>query len=72
MISIHVTEAVFPIELYGSLSPHTKFVSKNSMQYEITKMNKEQNFVDKIMVEVENILDQKQSDLDNISIKLKK
>jgi ADP-heptose:LPS heptosyltransferase len=58
MISIHVAEAVLPIEHYGSLSPHTKFVSKFSMGHEKTKINKEQSFADKIMIEVENILGQ--------------
>jgi ADP-heptose:LPS heptosyltransferase len=58
MISIHVAKTTFPIEHYGSLSPHTKFVSKISMYHEQANINKAKKFTDKIMMEVENILDQ--------------
>jgi heptosyltransferase III len=64
MISIHcskkeqLTDQQFgPIEMYGSLSPHTKFFCRPSLDDENDKSIKEQAFIDSIMVEVESSLE---------------
>jgi len=56
IISIHVDPG-HPIELYGSLSPHTKFLSNTPLYNSNENLGKELAFVDRIMVQVEKALE---------------
>jgi ADP-heptose:LPS heptosyltransferase len=52
IVSIHVNSEI-QIELYGALSPHTKFVSNNSFHEGHKNIKDEMAFVDRIMMQVE-------------------